>query len=78
MTAFHITAILVILFLIILFIQFYEEGIPGDFIDWLACILLTIMIEILTIMVLSLIGVITYNLWMLDWYGFFHDTVIKI
>ena len=78
MTAFHITAILVIVFLIILFIQFHEEGIPGDFIDWLGCIMLTIMIEILTIMIFTLIGVIIYNLWMLDWYGFFHDIVIKI
>jgi len=76
MTAFHITAILVIVFLIILFIQFYEEGIPGDFIDWLACILLNIMIEVMIITV----GIMLYGIWHLlyhlDWYSFFHDKVI--
>ena len=73
MTAFHITAIVIILFLIIFFILIYREGRPYGFGEWIASMGLSLMIELVVAMICTAIGVVVYRLWVLDWYGFFHD-----
>lgn len=73
MTAFHITLIAVILFIVIFGIMLYQEGLPDDFVEWIAAITLSIMIEMIVIMGGALIVAIIYALWHVDWYGFFHD-----
>lgn len=78
MTAFHITLIAVILFIVIFCIMIYQEGLPDDFVEWIASITLSIMIEMIVIMGGALIGAIIYGLLHVDWYGFFHDKVFLL
>lgn len=78
MTAFHITLIAVILFIVIFCILLHQEGLPHGYEEWIASIGLSIMVEILVIMVGALIGAIIYALWHVDWYGFFHDKLFSL
>lgn len=73
MTAFHITVIAIILFLIIFFILIYREGLPHGYDEWIAAIALSVVTELVIIIIGSLIGAVIYALWHVDWYGFFHD-----
>ena len=73
MTAFHITLIIVILFIIIFGILLYKEGFPNDLEEWIGGIMITFLLEALIIMICLLIGIIIYRLYQVDWYGFFND-----
>lgn len=73
MTAFHITIIVIILFLVTFFILIHKEGLPYGYEEWIAAIGLSLMIELIVIMIGVAICTLFYRLYMLDWYGFFHD-----
>lgn len=76
MTAFSITILLIILFIISFICVIKIDGWPFDIEDWIDGILMSIMIEVMIITV----GIMLYGIWHLlyhlDWYGFFHDKVI--
>lgn len=73
MTAFHITLIIVVLFIVIFGIISYQDGFPDDIEEWMGGIALTLALELLVVMICALIGAIIYALCHVDWYGFFHD-----
>lgn len=72
MTAFHITLIIVVLFIIIFCIVF-KHGLPYDIEEWIEGIAIIVSIETLIITICIFVGPIIYALWHIDWYGFFHD-----
>ena len=72
MTAFHITLIIVVLFIIIFCIVF-KYGWPYDIEEWIGGISLILALESLVITICTFVGAIIYTLWHIDWYGFFHD-----
>lgn len=72
MTAFHITLIIIVLFIIIFGIVF-KDGLPYDIEEWIEGIALIVAIEIFIIMICIFVGAIIYKLCPIDWYGFFHD-----
>ena len=51
MTAFHITIIVIILFLVTFFILIHKEGLPYGYEEWIAAIGLSLMIELIVIMI---------------------------
>ena len=77
MTAFHITLIIVVLFIIIFGIVF-KDGLPYDIEEWIEGIVLIVAIETLIITICIFVGAIIYKLCPIDWYGFFHDKLFYL
>lgn len=77
MTAFHITLIIVVLFIIIFGIVF-KDGWPYDIEELIEGIALTVALETLILTICIFVGAIIYKLCHIDWYGFFHDKLFYL
>ena len=77
MTAFHITLIIVVLFIILFFIVF-KDRLPYDIEDWAEGIALIVALETLIVTICIFVGAIIYKLCHIDWYGFFHDKLFYL
>lgn len=77
MTAFHITLIIVVLFIIIFCIVF-KYGWPWDIEELIEGIALTVALETLILTICIFVGAIIYKLCHIDWYGFFNDKLFYL